>query len=70
MKISIEATEKITYLDGVQVRVWEGTTERGIKCLVFVHRVAVHNDDDPGQFEDELKETMPPGQVINLRNII
>ena len=70
MKITIEATEKITTIDGVQVRLWEGVTETGTKCLVFVHRVAVHDGEDPGQFEKELEEQMPPGRVFSLREIL
>lgn len=70
MKITMEATDKITDLDGVKVRVWEGTTERGVKCHVFVHRIAVATDDDTAQFEQELQEAMPPGQVVSLRQIL
>jgi len=70
MKITMEATEKITRLEGVPVRLWEGVTESGIKCQVFVHRIAVHLDQDPTEFERELKEQMPPGQVFSLRDIL
>jgi len=70
MKITIEATEKITHLEGVRVRLWEGQTESGVKCKVFVHQIAVHNEEDPAEFERELKEQMPPGQVFSLRDIL
>lgn len=70
MKLTMEATEKITNLEGVQVRLWEGVTDQGIKCKVFVHRICVHEDEDPSQFERELEERMPPGVVFNLRDIL
>lgn len=70
MEIIIEATEKLTHIDGVPVRLWEGTTEAGTKCKVFVHRIAVHNDEDASQFENELQEKMPPGRVFDLRHIL
>ena len=70
MKIIMEATDKITHLDGVRVRLWEGTTEKGIPCHVFVHRIAVAENDEHQEFERELKETMPPGQVYDLRAIL
>jgi len=70
MKINIEATESITDIDGVAVRLWEGTTESGTKCKVFVHRIAVHKDENADDFERELKEKLPPGQFIPLRNIL
>lgn len=70
MKIEMVATEKLTNIDGVPVRLWEGTTERGTKCKVFVHRIAVHNDDDASQFETELREQVPPGVMVDLRHIL
>lgn len=62
MKIQIEATDKVTTMDGVPVRLWEGTTESGVPCKVFVHRLAVHKNDDAAQFEAELAEQMPPAR--------
>ncbi len=62
MQIQIEATDKLTTMDGVPVRLWEGTTASGIPCKVFVHRIAVHNDHDSSQFEAELAEQMPPAR--------
>ena len=51
MKIEITATEHLTDIDGVPVRLWDGVTENGIKCRVFVHRLAVHLADNADQFE-------------------
>ena len=70
MKISITATDQLTRMDGVQVRVWEGVTERGVSCKVFVHRIAVHQSDDASQFEAELQETLSPGQHVPLSQIL
>jgi hypothetical protein len=63
MKITIESTATCTTLDGVRVRVWEGVTEKGVRCHVFVHRVAVRDDLDTKQFERELAELLPPADV-------
>ncbi len=61
MKITIESTMEIVTLNsGVQARVWEGATERGVKIQALVTRIAVHKDDDTSQFEAELKEQKPP----------
>lgn len=70
MEIQITATEKITQMEGVAVRLWEGITASGKKCKVFVHRVAVHNSEDCCEFEVELKEQMPPSVCVDLRSII
>jgi hypothetical protein len=71
MKIEITATEKVTRIEGVPVRLWEGVTERGTKCMVFVHRIAVHKKDiGQRDFEIELQEGLPPGRVVDLRQIL
>jgi hypothetical protein len=70
MRITIDATEYITDIDGVPVRVWEGVTERGIPCKVMVHRVAVRDDQDCTQFDRELKETLPPGRRVALGMVL
>jgi len=70
MKIAIESTDQITILDGIDCRVWEGVTEAGIACTVFVHRVAVDRRQDWAAFDRELAERMPPGRVVPLRNVL
>lgn len=70
MKIKMESTQHVTKLDGVPARLWEGTTEAGVPCKVFVHRIAVHNKEDAGDFERELREQLQPGVRIDLRQIL
>ena len=70
MKITITATDQITRVDGVESRVWSGVTERGTKCVVFVHRLRVDADVDPDEFQRELEEQLPPGRVVDLRFIV
>ncbi len=60
MKITMESTTQIVNASGIDCRVWEGVTERGIKVQVLVPRIAVHKDQDASQFEAELKEQKPP----------
>jgi hypothetical protein len=72
MKITITSTDQITRLDDVEVRVWEGTTEDGVACKVFVHRLAVlvRADADVERFERELAEKLPPGRSVPLSMIL
>lgn len=70
MRIMIEATDRVTEIDGVPVRYWRGTTEDGIACKVFVHRIAVHHKDDASRFAVELQEQMPPGRFVDLCMIL
>lgn len=72
VRIQIESTSTITQIDGVECRVWEGHTERGVKVMVMVHRIAVHNDNPAEQetFAKELREELPPGIIVPLRHAI
>jgi hypothetical protein len=60
MKIKLESTSQIVELDGIECRVWEGTTEGGVPLTAFIPRVAVHRDHDQSQFERELTEQREP----------
>lgn len=73
MKITIESTTKIVKLDGIDCRVWEGQTERGVAIHAYIPRVAVRNDSDASQFEEELKEQRAPSaevEAIPMRMIL
>lgn len=70
MKITITSTDLITTIDGVPVRYWEGVTDRGIPCKVFVHRIAVADDRDHAQFQQDLAEQLPPGTPVPLFHIL
>ena len=70
LEIQITATDQITELDGVPCRVWSGVTARGVRCTLFVHRLAVHPDEDTAQFDAELREQLPPGRVVPLSQIL
>ena len=63
MKITIESTDKMVELNGVQTRVWEGRTDAGVPMHCYIARVAVAEGlrpEDYQQFERELRETRKP----------
>jgi len=70
MEIQITATDQLTTLDGIPCRVWEGLTARGVRCKVFVHRIAVHPDEDARQFDVDLQEQIPPAYTVPLRDVL
>jgi hypothetical protein len=73
MKMTIESTTKIVKANGIDCRVWEGETERGVKVQVLIPRVAVKNGQDVSQFEAELQEHAAPSvdtQVFPMRMIL
>lgn len=74
MKMTIESTTQMVTADGIQCRVWEGQTERGVKVSVLVPRIAVKIGQDMKQFESELQEQRAPSiesqEVFPLRMIL
>ncbi len=70
MKITIESTDLLTTYMGAPVRVWTGTTARGIPCVVLVRTLAVREDRDQSEFERELAEELPFGRKASGLDIL
>ena len=74
MKMMIESTTRIVKANGgIDCRVWEGVTERGVAVVVLVARIAVKEGQDVSQFEAELKEARAPSkdaEVYPLRMVL
>lgn len=73
MKITIESTTKIVQFNGIDVRIWEGTTDSGIPVHCYIPRIAVDKEFDQTQFERELQEHAAPSlaiQAIPLRMVL
>jgi hypothetical protein len=62
VKIEITPTDKLAKIGGVIVRAWEGTTDDGTRCIVFVHHVIYSRL--------ELYEKLTPGRRVPLRDIL
>jgi len=61
MEIVIRRTEEIVTVDGLRCRLWQGVTTEGIRCVLYVHRVRVA-DEDAAAFErsSNLSAASPP----------
>jgi hypothetical protein len=76
MKITIESTTRVIEINGgLEARVWEGQTERGVKVQCLIPRIAVKDGLDVSQFEAELKECHVPAsrdvvQAFPLRMVL
>ncbi len=73
MKITIESTTRIVEASGIQCRLWEGTTERGVKVQVLIPRIAAFAGEDLSQFDDDLQQHRAPQaveQAFPLRMIL
>lgn len=67
MKVTLEPTTKIVDVNGVPARIWEGTTQSGIRVHAYVTRIAVPTDAPAhvlAQFEGELQETRAPSADV------
>lgn len=60
MKITLESTSQIVEFDGIECRVWEGTTDAGVPLTAFIPRVAVKEGHDASEFERELMTREAP----------
>lgn len=60
MKLTLHSTSAIVRLNGIECRIWEGTTGNGVPVTAFIPRVAVSDTHDPSEFERELRETRQP----------
>jgi hypothetical protein len=56
MRVQAEPSEIFTEVDRARVRVWNGITDEGVQCFLFVARVAVRTEDDPLSLARELTE--------------
>lgn len=61
MKITVESTTEIVYINGIPARVWEGQTESGINMHCYITRIAIdENEPRVDEFEAELQEQKKP----------
>lgn len=82
MKVTLESTSRVVNLETthngvmtrVPARVWEGTTDKGVRCYALVTRIAAHKDDDLAEFEHDLQEQIAPSsqamEVFPLRMVL
>lgn len=59
MKLTIESTSQVVDVDiaggRTKARVWRGVSEGGVRCDLLVLALAVHESDDRGEFDRELR---------------
>jgi hypothetical protein len=73
MRLEIESTTEIVYLNDVPARIWEGKTKSGIPVTVFIVHITTSDDHDKGEFESELQQHRSPSpetQQIPFRLIL
>lgn len=66
MTMTIHSTTRIVKVNGIDCRLWEGTTERGVNVEVLIPRIAVRNGQDTSQFEAELSEQHAPAGADSI----
>jgi hypothetical protein len=61
-RLVIDSTPATGNLNGVDYRLWHGTSAGGLSCRVFVAHVAVADDQDAAEFDAELQERPAPAE--------
>jgi hypothetical protein len=64
MEVQLTSTSKIVTLNGVECRVWEGTTKGGIPCHAYIPRIAAREHLNLEEFERDLTEHQTPSLEI------
>jgi hypothetical protein len=67
MKMHIESTSQIVEVNGVDARVWEGTTDAGVPVQCLIVRIAADRRYSCAEFERDLKETRSPTSADPVR---
>ena len=63
MKITIKQTTKIVHLNKVPCRIWEGTTEGGVKINAYIRLISIVADEAiPKDFTAELNVYDEPSE--------
>jgi hypothetical protein len=60
-------------LSGVECRIWEGHTEKGIAMHAYIPILGVRDDNDASEFERDLRkhrQRTPQVEAIPLRMLI
>ena len=48
MKATMQSTSKMVIVNGMNFRVWEGVTEKGLRFVALVNRLACATEQDQG----------------------
>lgn len=64
MTITVEPTTKIVHVNGLPARIWEGVTDQGTPCHLYVTLVAVAEGLNPVAFEHELESRRAPSPEV------
>jgi len=64
MEITLHNTTKLTSINGVPARIWEGHTASGIPIHCYITRIAVNHLDNCTEFDQELEHASPPTPAV------
>lgn len=76
MQVILKPTTKVVEINGVEARIWEGKTDKGIIVHAYITRIAIDNnepEENQKDFYNELQQRASPTpaiQSIPLRLLI
>lgn len=65
MEITLRPTTKIVTVNGVETRIWEGQTDKGVRLDAYIVRVRVSLLLDQSEFEASLQNAIPPSEDVS-----
>ena len=66
MKIVLTSTRWKTSFRSMPVQLWEGVTEEGVPCRVFIRSIEVRDEKDRRRFEDEVRRSLEEGTHLPI----
>jgi len=62
MKLAIWNTSRVVTINGVVARLWEGTTDQGVKVHCLITTIAAEDGADLGAFDRDMDDQRPPSR--------
>lgn len=66
MKLTIEPTGYFEMVNGINCRMWRGTSEKGVAVELYVPLVRVRAEKDQAEFLNELQEVKAERQLTSF----
>jgi len=64
LKATMESTTRLVIVNGLNLRVWEGVTEKGVPFIALVNRLESLNGSQMAAMVQELSAAKPPSETV------
>lgn len=64
MKITIESTTKVIFINNIATRIWEGETEDGTKIHCYISQIAANENVNVAKFYNDISNSKTPSPEV------